>query len=97
MANGIAPSLPARPAPAQAKPCSHGHVPGNAPDSMRIHANLGPCCPGLHGHTWDHMEDNRLRMGPPVSRVYMAAHEPLATWHATCWGVLPCPHVVMHP
>ena len=94
-----APSLLARPARAQAKPCLHGHVTGNAPNPMRIRAHLGPCCPGLHGDTWDHMEDHRLRMGPRVSLVCMAAHGPLATcqWLATCWRVLPWPRAAMHP
>ena len=93
----VLPSLLARPARAQAKPCLHGHVTGNAPDPMRMRAHLGPCCPGLHGDTWEHTVDHRLRMGTRVSQVYMATRGPLATWHATCWGMLPWPHVAMHP
>ena len=93
----MCPSLLARPARAQAEPCLHGSVTGNAPDPMRSHAHPGPCCPGLHEDIWDHMEDHRIRMGPRVSRVCMATHGPLATWYATCWRVLPWPHVAMHP
>ena len=63
---------------------------------MRIRAHLGPCCPGLHGDTWDQLEDHRLRTGPRASRVCMAAHGPLITWQITCWRVLPWLHVAMH-
>ena len=63
---------------------------------MRIRAHLGPCCPGLHGDTCDHLEAHRLRMDPRASWVCMAAYGPLATWQITCWRMLPWPHVAMH-